>query len=141
MSKIKDLNNNYEGYIWMSDQTFPIVIEGDSLIEYSQYFDTSKENNPFIVEAQLYCREENVSYSIRHTGGELQIVRFDLNDYRGEEQDDVSYLSHRMDGRWLRFRRVWLPEKDENCCGMEVLKLSRMIFVGFNSKEERYERK
>jgi len=131
--KINEIKSRkYEGYVWLSNADKPIVLPKEEFD-----FSTIKENdNPFIVEALLYCKEENVSVTIRHTG-KYHINEFDLNNLQeGAVLEKVQYLPHRLDNiEKVNFKQLWLPEKDENCLNMEVLKMKALIFTGFELKK------
>ena len=128
--KINEIKKRkYEGYLWFSDREKPKVLKEE---EYDFSKHTEKEN-PFIVEGMLFCKEENVSVMIRHTG-KYHICEFDFEKLKkkGAEFEDVKYLPYRLDGiKKLKFKQLWLPEPDANCEDMEVLKMKALIFTGF----------
>jgi len=127
LSEIK--NRKYSGYIWMSDEKKPKVLRNEE-------YDFSKlEVNPFIIEALLYCKEEDISLSVLHTG-KYHINEIDLKNLpAGKEWVDVEYLPHRLDDvEKVQFKQLWLPEKDKNCADMEVLKMKALVFTGFKLK-------
>lgn len=117
---------SYEGYIWLSDEKEPTVLNNES-------FDFSKINtNPFIIEGLLHSKNENVSVHIQHTG-EYQIFEYHLNDYAQSSIVKKEYLPHRLENvSKVKFKQIWLPEPDENCEGMEVMTLKAIVFCGFN---------
>ncbi len=128
--KINEIKKRkYEGYLWFSDQEKPKVLKEEEY-DFSQL---TENENPFIVEGMLFCKEENISIMIRHTG-KYHICEFDLNklEKKGAEFEDIEYLPHRLNGvKKVKFKQLWLPEKDENCEKMEVLKMKALIFTGF----------
>ena len=127
LSEIK--NRKYSGYIWMSDKKNPVVLNNEE-------FDFSVIGiNPFIMEALLYCEEENISLTIRHTG-KYHINEIDLNNLpKGAELEDVEYLPHRLNGvDKVCFKQLWVPEEDKNCKGLPVLKMKALVFTGFKYK-------
>lgn len=121
----------YEGYVWNSDDKSPKILLGEKYkFEEDQPF-------PFILEALLFCKEENISVMVRHTG-EYQICEFDLNHLKeGSELQEVTFLPHRLkDEREINienvcFKQLWIPEEDELCEGWPVLKMQALIFTGF----------
>ena len=124
---------NCEGYLWWSDQQSPHVYQSEAL---DICLDENK--NPFVIEGQLYDKESCKSYSIKYVDGQYLI-----NVYKVEEQDLASsnnelktFLSNRMDGRWLKFLRYWEEKEDENCSNMPVLTFTKNVFVGFKEKED-----
>ena len=127
LSEIK--NRTYSGYIWMSDEKEPMVLNNEE-------FDFSTIGvNPFIIEALLYCETENVSLIIRHTG-KYHINEVDMNNLpKDAELVDMEYLPHRLKGiEKVCFKQLWIPEKDENCEGFPVLEMKAIVFTGFKPK-------
>lgn len=122
-----------EGYLWWSDQQQPKVCQDEA-------FDISLDEteNPFVVEGQLYDIEEKKSYSIKYVDGHyiINVYKVEDGDFGNPDNEAKSCLSNRMGDRWLRFLRYWEPVKDPNCEGMEALKLTKNVFVGFEGKEE-----
>ena len=132
LSAIK--NRKYSGYIWMSDEKEPKILNDEEFV-----FSTIG-TNPFIIEALLYCKEENVSLTIRHTG-KYHIHEIQLNKYTNENLVDIAYLPHRLkdekkaiDVKKVCFKQLWTPENDANCEGWPVLKMKALVFTGFELK-------
>ena len=125
--------NNCEGYLWWSDQQKPKVYQ-DELIDIC--LDETK--NPFVVEGQLYDEENKESYSIKYVDGHYLINKYKLDesDLINLDNEAKSYLSNRMDDRWLKFIRYWEEKGDENCMGMPVLTLTKNVFIGFDERKE-----
>lgn len=127
LSQIPELD--YEGYIWYSDTAKPILAKA---------FDFKSVGiNPFIQEALLFCKEKDISVMVRHTG-KYHISEFDLNaliSNGAELGEEKKYYPHRLDigDKKVCIRQLWIPEKDENCGGMEVLTLRAHIFTGFKN--------
>ncbi len=119
---------NCEGYIWMSDQQKPEAIEGKPFNE-----TLDETQNPFIVEGLLYDKEAQMSYSIKYIDGKYHITKnqVEKTDFTNSDYEEKCYLSNRLDNRWLRFLRYWKLKPDPLCEGMEVLKLTKNVFVGF----------
>ena len=130
INNISDINaQNYEGYVWLSNADKPIILPKEEF-DFSKY---SEQNNPFIIEALLWDKKSK-SITIRHTG-KYHINEFDLSKYSDENLVDVQYLPHRLDRvEKVNFKQLWLPEEDENCEGMEVLKMKALVFTGFEPK-------
>ena len=128
LSEIK--NRKYSGYIWMSDSKEPKMLNKEE-------FDFSSVGvNPFIIEALLYCEEEKVSLTIRHTG-KYHINEINLNKLPdGAELESMEYLPHRLKGvDKVCFKQLWVPEEDENCENWPVLKMKALVFTGFKCKK------
>lgn len=122
-----DPKQKYEGYLWWSNKTTPEVLNNEFINE------LPKGNNPFIIEGQLYDKDNEKSYSIRFFDGYYLINCFDLNELKGLECIKKEYLPNRFpDGiQKLCFREFWRPEPDNFCEGMQVLKPAENVFVGF----------
>ena len=91
--------------------------------------------NPFVVEGQLYDKEEDKSYSIKYIDGQylIKVNKVGNDDFTNKDNELKSFLSNRMGGRWLKFLRYWEPTEqgDENCEGMKPLVITKNVFVGF----------
>ena len=125
LASLSDIKGEFEGYIWMSDETKARIIKGQ--------FVSPKDINPFIVEGYLYSKSENRSISIRHTDKGYHIGEIDLNNLSNIQTSEECIKSHRIDSNpALKFKQAWLAQEDPNCAGMEVLKPIWKAFVGFN---------
>ncbi|MDE5877736.1 MAG: TIGR04423 family type III CRISPR-associated protein [Muribaculaceae bacterium] len=138
--KTEKINNipagSYEGYYWLSDADKPEVINGS--------FDGLKlepDENPFVIEAQLFDRKNNKSFSVKYTDGRYYAYCYDLNDIDANNKEDMKvqkYCSNQMcNHQWLYFRQYWRAESDELCEGMDVLQPAEMVFVGFKTTDKR----
>ena len=125
---------NCEGYLWWSDQEEPKIYDGKAL---DVSLDETK--NPFVVEGQLYDKEEKNSYSIKYVDGQylISIYKVEDRDYTNKDNEHKSFLSNRMGGRWLKFLRYWEEKEDENCMAMLVLTFTKNVFIGFKEKEDK----
>lgn len=120
---------HYDGYVWMSDATSPVVLEGDALP--GCFADGV---NPFVVEALLWDAEARLSYSVRHVGNETLCHRYVVAeaDFGGGNVEEVVYALRRRDGRGLRFLEYWEPRQSDGCPeGMPALEMTKRVFVGF----------
>jgi len=117
----------YEGYIWYSDSTLPRVLRGD-LFSFEE-----NHRNPFVAEALLFCRNDNTSIMVRHTGRYI-ISTYNLNDVPDNSRwIDKEYLPHKLDGiKKVCFKQLWVPEEDPLCEHMQVLNMKAVIFTGFD---------
>ncbi len=122
----------YEGYIWGSDDKKPTLLWNNPFP-----FDQWKEKLPFIMEAMLYCKEEQTSVLIRHAG-EYVVAEYDLRLLPiNSVLEPIAYLPHRLDNvEKVHFQQLWIPEPDPNCERMEVLKMKALIFTGFNNQSK-----
>ena len=124
----KIIEKNYVGYIWGSNSKEPIVLNA----KHVSIADIDVKG--YIIEALLYCEEDNTSLIIRHSG-KYHMHEFKLDEFGEENLLDVEYLPHRLNGvEKVCFKQLWLPEQDEHCEDMEVLKMKALVFTGFNCK-------
>lgn len=143
----KNIKGNFEGYLWKSNEQKPKPFFGENLLK---ELTLNNEENPFYIEGQLYDRTTNQSVSIKYVDGEYlvnkYIVKKENNSYKfykveknekGEivekpilgEVVEKSYKGNKM--KDLLFVELWQEEPDSNCCNMEVLRASKVAFVGF----------
>jgi len=144
LEKLPKKDTKVEGYVWDSNAKHPKVYR-DQPLDISKYF---QEDNPYIVEALLYSKDENCAWMIKHTGT-YQINQYDLNALSKEgELVEVDFLPHRLkknnpDGatpiKKVCFKQLWIPEEDPNCENMNVLKMQALIFTGFNQQPKKVE--
>lgn len=126
------LSSTYQGYLWWSDEDKPCVYKDELLTDLP-----AGPANPFIIEGNLWDKVNQKSYSIRFVDGEYRVNAFDLNALDGNECIQKEYLPNRLEKiKKLCFKEFWLPEKDELCEGMEVLKPAMTVFTGFQYKED-----
>ena len=131
MNKLSDIKNRkYTGYIWKSDDKRPLVLINE------EYDFSLVKTNPFIIEALLYSEQDKISLTIKHTG-RYHINEIPLNKLEeGAELQDRAYLPHRLNGvEKVCFKQLWLPEIDENCNKLPVLKMNALVFTGFKLKK------
>ena len=132
----------YMGYLWLSDEATPIIIpeqndrynlEKDGLNFYA-------DQNPFIIEALLFDPSRNLSYTIKYVDGGYIVKKYDLGELVSPYFKEVTYQTHRMDGRKLKFRQYWEEDHDEFCDdpqdsrGMKTLRPGTIVFIGFDNK-------
>ena len=118
-------NNTYTGYYWLSDQEKPVKI-------LNQKVDFESFNLiPFIIEALLIDEINNKSIHIIHDGN-YRIYEYDLSLISNFETTSYEVIPFRFNGvERLKFLKVWMPERDENCENFETLKLKAIVFNGF----------
>lgn len=120
-------SGKYDGYVWMSNATEPIVLRKEGLpCEFLG-------SNPFVVEALLYDGETNISYSVRQAGNETICVEAD-GQTAANDKNTISYLSssNSLKGLRLRFCNIWEEREDEACLGMKRLTFIGRAFIGFD---------
>ena len=121
----------YEGYLWKSNQSFPIMLSPDK----TESFTLTDGENPFYVEGLLWNQEEGKSISIRYADGRYYMAEYEVKpeELAGTPtMTPVSYLPHRLPAvKKLNFLRKWEETADELCENMPTLQLKATIFVGF----------
>ncbi len=129
-NKIQDIKKaRYEGYLWFSDQTSPIIYNGDT------DFEVEERPEAFIVEGMLWDSSSHTSVRIDYHDGQQHIYEtivkpeeLDGCDYTTVE----NYIPHRFPGiKQLSFLRYWHLVVDDLCEGFEVLSPQKLIFIGF----------
>lgn len=132
MEKIK--NGTYQGYVWMSDDDEPEVINGE--------FDgrvLNNEKNPFIIEALLYNESAALSYHIKYVDGEYKVIETKVDIEKMHGKTENYYANHKLIDKEivkLKFYREWNAVEDKACNGWEVLQPGKLVFIGFERKEE-----
>ena len=139
MKKLTDIphDRKYVGYLWMSDSVSPKIYSDPTSLE--QELLIREDENPFIVEGQLYCKDKDgfeKSYHIKYIDGEYWVAEYDLNEIRAKADPNdqgvvKSFISNRMQCSKLKFEQYWEAVPDELCEGMEVLNPGPFVFVGF----------
>jgi CRISPR type III-associated protein (TIGR04423 family) len=125
--------NQYEGYLWFSDQQSPeVYLKGDAFAD--EYEPTA---NPFIVEGWLYDHVTNKSYAIRHQNGAYLRTEYDL-DVIAKDQQPIKYRAHDIESAdYYHVVEHWAPEPDPNCEEMPVLRHAWTAFAGFVHPKEK----
>lgn len=142
MGKIEKITEipkaKYQGYIWRSDSERPKVFTGDKA--YGGMLDPNE--NPFIIEGNLWDEAAHTSVSIRYVDGRYYIHQTTLTTEECDGYTDHStikeYVAHRINNgtdkdKYLRFVQLWEPRPDPMCEGMEVLEPSKLVFIGFTN--------
>lgn len=146
----KYLKGDYEGYLWESDKQIPRKFMGESTLKEWSF---NNEENPFIIEGQLFDKNTGHSISIKFMDGEYKIKEyyvktsnvgksfFVLKKDNNDEESDCEVKcevkerhykgNSKLYGNNLHFYELWEEECDPNCCNMKVLKATKVIFAGF----------
>ncbi len=134
-----NIKGNYEGYIWMSDATHPVVYTPARPIDIT----LDDNDNPFVIEGELYDASKGESVTIRYADGKYYKKTFNVapSDLKGSEKvTKKEYLAQRMPGiNSLKYLQYWdeVDEVDDEFCEhMKTLQPGDLVFVGFKSKEE-----
>jgi CRISPR type III-associated protein (TIGR04423 family) len=133
---MEEIKGKYEGYIWMSDATHPVVYHGDKIVNLM----LDEHDNPFIIEGELFDRTSGESISVRFVDGRYIIARRHVgpDELKGNAHATPKcYLAQRMPGvAGLNYLQYWETVSDPLCEGMTTLQPSDLVFVGFKNQEE-----
>lgn len=124
--EFEDLKGNYEGYIWLSDQTQGILIDKDKCISSQMPI----YNSNYISEALLTNGSESIHYTYTH--------RPVIENHKIPSDKNVTivakkYLPNRLGDKinFIKFNEIWEEKPDELCEGLMVLTKTKEIFSGF----------
>ncbi len=132
----------YEGYLWLSDEDSPILIPStkEEFDLEKKGFDRPFDQNPFVIEGLLFDASKKISISIKYVDGNYILKKYKVDNPIPSDVQEVSYQSHRMNGRKLKFLQYWKEERDEFCDdpqderGMKTLRPGELVFVGFDNQ-------
>jgi CRISPR type III-associated protein (TIGR04423 family) len=134
-NEMKTIHGYFEGYIWMSDASRPII-KYDNEETVLNLDDTV---NPFIWEAQLWSKQERRSISIRYVDGKyfIQDVKVDESDQKNSDRvAHKTYMPQRMPKiASLNFLQYWDEKPDPLCENMKTLRPGRLVFIGFTKEK------
>lgn len=133
----------YEGYLWYSNEKEPKVFDGSEMVP---EISLDEKKNPFIIEGNLWDEDGKNSIMIRYVDGEYIVHRTQVNEeelkassrassqaYESGSPTLKKYLAHRIEGvKCLCFLQYWQAESDKMCEGMQVLRPSKLVFIGFD---------
>jgi CRISPR type III-associated protein (TIGR04423 family) len=96
----------------------------------------NSNENPFIIEGNLFDKNHQFSYYIKYVDGEYLVFRYEM-----DKTEDLftleNYIPNKLPGvDKICFRQYWKSGPDDFCEGMEVLKPFTSVFVGFKYKEK-----
>ncbi len=123
---------NCQGYIWKSDAPKPEKVYSNELCELT----LDESENPFIVEG-LLTDGKNKSVHIKYIDGKYLITNFEWGKL-SNEYTEQKFIAHRIENvSKLIFRQYWKSKIDSLCEGMETLQPAELVFVGFETKENK----
>lgn len=132
---------SYVGYLWLSDESKPIIVpeHNDRYNLEKDGLEFSNDQNPFVIEGLLYDASRNLSITIKYVDGGYIVNEYLIDKLVSPDFKEMTYQSHRMDGRKLKFRQYWVEAEDEFCDdpqdikGMKTLRPDKLVFVGFDN--------
>ena len=133
----------YEGYLWYCNEKKPMVFDGSEPVP---EMNLDEEKNPFIIEGNLWDEDGRNSIMIRYVDGEYIVRRTKVKEeelkassrassqaYESGSPTLKKYLAHRIEGvKCLCFLQYWQAESDKMCEGMQVLRPSKLVLIGFD---------
>lgn len=128
---MEPIKGTFEGYLWWSSEQYPEVHTKENPMT---DLELNENENPFIIEGQLYDSQKDYSISIKYVDGKYIVNKYDMkSDFVGDKVEVAKHLyrGNKMKGLNLCFKELWEPEKDPLCADMEVLKATKVAFVGF----------
>ena len=97
-----------------------------------------QDEEGFVYEAH-FCNGQN-SIMIRQQNAEWVVSETDISDV---DEKDMEYfalekttLLTNVKSNWVRMAQIWKSEADELCDGMEVMKLQKVVFAGFEKEKK-----
>jgi len=117
---INDKLQNFEGYVQFSHR--PIDKNRDIFIGKNPKVEDEKG---FIYEAHFYNGSESISIRQVNDG-------WLVDEHKNTSLNDTQiYMG--IDGLKIKMAQIWKAESDELCEGMEVMKLKKVVFAGFEN--------
>ena len=114
----------YEGYVQFSHRA--IDLDKD-IFPKVEDIDEGDVRDGFVYEAH-FCKA-NESIMIRQLNHEWVVSVTDISDAEQETFYGIADLK-------INMAQIWKTEKDELCEGMEVMKLQKVVFAGFEKGEQ-----
>jgi len=111
----------YEGYVQFSHRAIDLKKD---LFPRSSDIENEKG---FVYEAHFY--KDNQSIMIRQINSEWIVSKTDTTNAELEIFHGISDLK-------IKMAQIWKPEPDELCEGMDVMKLKKVVFAGFEKGDK-----
>jgi CRISPR type III-associated protein (TIGR04423 family) len=116
----------FEGYYWYSHEEKPHVVRNEPL-QQAWFADL-----PFVIEANFFCREAQLSVQVRHLNGAYQFTQLDLKSLPGQQWNPLTYQAHDLeDVAAFEVAEVWREVSDPLLEGMKTLQPAGTAFIGF----------
>lgn len=113
----------YQGYIQFSDRPIENIWTSYSNIEI-------ESTKGFIYEAHFYNGKESIA--IKQINESWLVSKTDVTNI--SDKDKNSYISKK--GK-IKMAQIWEEENDPLCENLSVLKLKKVVFVGFEQGEQK----
>ena len=112
-------SGNYEGYYWFSDESKPVVIRNKD-IDKSIF-----KKLPFVVEANFYSKQEDISIQVKNIDGDYHVAMIDVKDTEAKK-----YVGHDIGCDFLLVE-AWEDKKDPLLENMTTKVPTWAAFKGF----------
>jgi len=120
--------DGYRGYVQFSDRP----LEARDVFE-DKNPNVATDENGFVYEAHfsngtnsIMIRQQNAGWIVSET--DLSAV--ETKDTELYALEKTSHLKG-VNSNWVKMAQIWKPEPDALCEGMEVMKLKKVVFAGF----------
>jgi CRISPR type III-associated protein (TIGR04423 family) len=117
----------FEGYYWYADQQRPTIILND-IIQAHWFTDL-----PFVVEANFFSKEANVSIQVKYIDGLYHIALINLQEIDKRWVDINEYIGHDTEGRNFLMYEAW--DVDQTQGNMPNLIPTWTAFGGFTNQK------
>lgn len=118
----------FEGYYWYSNQRKPEVLLSPSIIQQSWFTAL-----PFVIEANFYSKETQLSIQVKNIDGQYHIAKIDLSQLGDIILCEATYIGHDLENYNYTMVEAWLPQEDDLLEGMETLAPAWSAFTGFTN--------
>lgn len=125
----------YEGYMWMSDASSPLIYDGTKEVA----FELDDSANPFVIEGNLWDKSRRMSVCVRFVDGAYHVRQVNVTeaDERSDDNSERTFVAHRLDGvKALRYLQYWTESADAFCENMPALRPGKLVFIGFKYVEQ-----
>jgi CRISPR type III-associated protein (TIGR04423 family) len=132
---IKYINSldGYRGYVQFSDRP----LEQKDLFENTNPNVASGEKG-FIYEAHFSNAQNSIM--IRQQNAEWVVSETIISDVKEKDMEyfalEKTTLLTSVKSNWVKMAQIWKSEADEFCDGMEVMKLQKVVFAGFEKEKK-----
>ena len=122
---IKDINKlkGYEGYVQFSHRPLE---QKDIFDDKDKAPKVAKDEKGFIYEAHFCNGQESIM--IRQQNADWVVSKTEITSAEFE-------TFHGIAGLKIKMAQIWEAKADELCEGMEVMKLKKVVFAGFEKGE------
>ena len=119
-----------QGYLWFSDQSKPKVYLDENID-----LTLNENDNPFIVEGQLYSPDTQESISIKYADGRYLVNRYSPAEIgrgieEGKIEQHIPNVKLGLKDKVLYFSRLWEECEEREYYGFKTLRPSALVFKG-----------